>query len=592
MKNVSLALLLTLSFSSALIAEVTVEYTLSLERRHDNIIDVEMVVRGLPEQAPVLALPAWNNLYMIRDFGRLVRMVEGECEDGTGLKVRRMDKQTWKAATICPKSTVFRYSVLANTSGSFSAEINQDHAFIHPALVCLYLPAQLDVAHSIRFVDVPEAWDIATGLDLRDGEYRAVNYDHLIDSPFEISPFDFAEFREGDVLYQVAVHGREDEFEMRDLVGLIRPLVRYQGELMGGVPVKRYLFIYHVSERGAGGMEHRNSTTIGLSRDAVKRRLNSAAGVTAHEFFHLWNVKRIRPEVFDRMDWSKEVYTRALWFSEGTTSYYSLLTLLRAGVIDKKQFYDRVLEQIKRLQSRPGRFVQSVEQASLETWFGKYEDYLRPENSVSYYNKGSLVSMLLDLKIRHATENRRSLDDVVRRMEGDWSARGRGFAENGIQEAIEVVSGADFGQFFELYVSGTEELPYDEVFALAGWEFYEEVAEEVELGFSADFGGQGTLTVSTVVADSAADTAGLLEGDLVREIDGRVVTGELSEMLGGLEPGLGLRLRVLRGTDRLDIRVTPETKLIPRFELREIEDASELQLRIRKGLLTGKRGQE
>jgi predicted metalloprotease with PDZ domain len=254
-------------------------------------------------------------------------------------------------------------------------------------------------------------------------------------------------------------------------VNTLTAIVEYQTKLMGEAPFEEYLFLFHIGRRfGGGGMEHSNSTAISAASGTA------LDNVSAHEFFHLWNVKRIRPQSLEPVDRTREMFTPALWFAEGVTSTYAAYTLVRAGLWSKGEFLDDLGEQITMLQRRPARRWQSAEESSLTTWFDKYPLYERSEYSISYYNKGQLLGVGLDLVIRDATDNRASLDDVLRKLNEQYARQGRFYPDSeGIRTAAEEVirerrpgAAADLRLFFSRYVSGTDELPFAQWLSIAG----------------------------------------------------------------------------------------------------------------------------
>ena len=294
---------------------------------------------------------------------------------------------------------------------------------------------------------------------------------------------------------RVVYHGERVDHDA--LTRLLAQIVNYETTMMGGAPFPEYTFFLHVGPNyGGGGMEHANCTAISVDSFA------QLADVSAHEFFHLWNVKRIRPQTLEPLDHTREMYTRALWFAEGVTSTYAAYTLVRTGLWSHAQFLADLAKQINELESRPARAWQSAEESSLDTWLDKYSLYNRPEFSISYYNKGQLLGVALDILIRDATDNRASLDDVMRRMNQEYAERGRYYDDSaGIERAVEevvsdetvreakpgsapnAVPGAkpngepnaapgagstDFADFFRRYVSGTDEMPFADLLARAG----------------------------------------------------------------------------------------------------------------------------
>ncbi len=284
---------------------------------------------------------------------------------------------------------------------------------------------------------------------------HTANYDQIVDMPMEFSEFNVFQLSGVNPPVSVAVHG--ENYNKRELEEGLTKIVRYETQLMGGAPYDHYQFIFHIDPSGAGGggMEHANSTAIGATSSA------SAITTAAHEFFHLWNVKRIRPQSLEPIDYTKEMYTRSLWFAEGVTSTYAAYTEVRTGLWTPNQFYDDVAYQISELQDRPARQWQSVEESSLDAWLEKYPQYNQPEFSISYYNKGQLDGLLLDVLIRDATDNRKSLDDVMRSMNDNFAKKGHFYNDSAdIEATAENIAGVSFQDFFAKYVAGTDELPF------------------------------------------------------------------------------------------------------------------------------------
>lgn len=424
------------------------------------------------------ALPAWNALYQIRDFAERVRDVTATCgtEADASLEVQKIDKQDWKisSAQECtpPNSHnfVIRYSILWDSPGPFDSQLNNHHAFLNLAEILMYVPNRRDEDVSVQFTNLPEGWQTATALvpANRPNEYSASNYDSLVDAPVEAGLLDQFTFVSDGAPIHVVLDGK-DSARSR-LENYLRQITAYEMQLMGGAPFDSpdhgYTFMFHIGtagEVGGGGMEHRNSSAIagGSPEDC--------GAIAAHEFFHAWNVKRIQPQSLVPVDYAKEQYTRALWFAEGVTNTYESFALERTGLWSKEQFYKDLAGQIDVLQSRPARLWQSAEQSSLDAWFEGFTDYGDPSRSISYYNKGDILGALLDLAIRHATDNHKSLDDVMRLLDDDYAKRGKFYDDSdGIRRAVEEVSGKSFKDFFARYISGTQEIPYNDFLDLAG----------------------------------------------------------------------------------------------------------------------------
>ena len=257
---------------------------------------------------------------------------------------------------------------------------------------------------------------------------------------------------------------------MEKIVAALHKIVAAATSWMNDRPFDTYTFLYHFPHGPAGGgMEHAYSTAIELNADVMKQSLDSLTSVTAHEFFHLWNVKRIRPQTLEPVDYTKENYTRALWFSEGVTSTAEGTIQLRAGLLDEKQYLSRLGEEITELERRPAHLTQSAEESSLDAWLEGNGYYRRPERSISYYNKGELLGVMLDLAVREASHGQASLREVLQWMNANYAQKGRFFNDSeGVREAAEAVSHADLAAFFAKYVAGTEEIPWDDFLRSVG----------------------------------------------------------------------------------------------------------------------------
>ena len=350
-----------------------------------------------------------------------------------------------------------RYAIYWDSPGPFASQLNEEHAFINPAMVFMYVPDRRAESISLKLYDVPVGWQSATSLlALLETENRvnvttiqAPNYDAFADGPIEFGQFKFFRISGIDPPIDVAMHG--DGWKQVDVENTLRKICKYEIELMGGAPFDHYLFIFHIGKaaQGAGGgMEHANSTAINIGSEA------QLAGVSAHEFFHLWNVKRIRPASLEPIDYTREQYTRALWFAEGVTSTYGRYAQVRSGLWSKQDFYADLAQQINELESRPANKWQSAEQSSLDTWLDKYDYYNGPEFSVSYYTKGQVLGDLLDILIRDRTNNERSLDDVMRKMNENFAEKGKTYRDSlDVRLTAEEIAGGSFEDFFQKYVA-------------------------------------------------------------------------------------------------------------------------------------------
>lgn len=418
-------------------------------------------------------MPAWNALYQIRDFAYRVHSLVVLDANGTSRIPDELDKQTWLLCRCAsmnrrPASITFQYSVDWNDPGPFDSQLNEHLAFLNLAEVLMYEPDRRSEPVEVQFDDVPSDWKLIA--ELHPGpdpdSLVAPNYDALVDAPVEAGAFGEFDFDQDGAHFRIAIDGKG--YNRERLEDYLQRITGYELKLMGGPPFREYTFLLRLgspAEVGGGGMEHANSTAISAqSWDGLK-------DLCAHEFFHAWNVKRIRPRTFEPIDYAKEQYTRTLWFAEGVTSTYASYTLVRTGLWSKAEFYNDLASQITDLQSRPARTWQSAEDSSLDAWLEKYPAYNDPDRSISYYEKGQILGVLLDLAIRDATDNRKSLDDVMRFMNDEYAKRNRFYEDDGaIRSAVEKVAGKDCGDFFRRYVAGVDDIPYDSFLSVAGLE--------------------------------------------------------------------------------------------------------------------------
>ncbi len=466
-------------------SRATIQYEISLAHPEQHTFHIKMIVPNV-SSALTVQMPAWNALYEIRDFASHVMQVKAANETGP-LPIEKLDKQTWR---ITGSGTVtISYDTFWDEPGPFATQLNSEHAFINPAMILMYVPDRRSEEVNMNLADVPYGWLVGSPILLGTFQssrvvawaFATTTYDGLADSPFEVGTFEQLDLPGLSPRISVVIHGRMDkrqEFETK-----LAQICKYEISLMGGAPYEGYTFIFHVGENaGRGGMEHANATVISGQNE------NMLLSVSAHEFFHLWNVKRIRPASLEPVDYTKEQYTKSLWFAEGVTSTYERYTLLRSGLWNRNLFYTELGRQIGELEAHPANTWQSVEQSSLDTWFEKYPIYGNPDHSVSYYTKGSVLGVLLDLWIREQTNNAQSLDDMMRAMNEQFGETGQPYRDREDLEAVcSQTAKTSCKEFFDNYVSGTKPFPYDEYFAFAGLKIRRVVHTSPQMGSQTSF---------------------------------------------------------------------------------------------------------
>ena len=572
-----------LAFSSS--AGATIQYTVLLVHPERHLFHVTMAIPDVTDEV-IVRMPAWNALYQVRNFSSHVRQVEAFAGPRK-VFIEKTDKQTWR---IKGTGTIeIAYAAYWDESGPFATQLNSEHAFINPAMILLYVPERRSENVKLSFPSLPDNWKAATatsgGLEAAGGVrayfFEAPNYEGLADGPIEVGKFDEFQLTGISPEIRVVIHG--ENWRRKQVEEDLRRICRYELKLMDGAPFEHYTFILHFGKgAGGGGMEHANSTAIGAYSEEY------LPNVAAHEFFHLWNVKRIRPASLYPVDDTKEQYTRALWFAEGVTNTYASYTLVRSGIWSKEQFYGDLGEQITELEGRPANRWQSVEQSSLDAWLEKYPLYNQPEYSVSYYTKGQVLGDLLDILIRDRTGNGKSLDDVLRSLNTNFAKQGKTYRDSlDVELAAESVAGGSFEEFFAKYVAGADPFPYQQILGLAGLTLRTVEHRRPSLGFFVEHEANGPFVVGQVDPEGLAAMAGLRTGDVILSWNGGEVPKRADRWLQEQKPGDLLKLRVRREDKEIAIE----------FRLGEIKEtlclvgedahAGEKARHIREGILRG-----
>jgi predicted metalloprotease with PDZ domain len=540
-------------------------------------------------------LPVWNGLYQVRDFAKNVLEVKATSQSGEQLPLKQVDKTTWEFRPR-PGWVKVDYDIILDEAGPFGAQFNLHHAFFNLAELLMYPINGRDLPIALRFEEVPLGWGIATALPVLDVPVtqppgapgymlHADNYDRLVDSPCELGRFSEIDFEQDRARYRVVIDADSRDYDSRKLVDALKKITASETAWMNDRPFDSYLFIYHFPKGPAGGgMEHAYSTAIDHSADDLND-LREVESVSAHEFFHLWNVKRIRPQSLEPIDYTRENYTRALWFSEGVTTTVADLALLKAGLLQPEEYFQRISGAITNLQSRPAHSTQSAEESSLDTWLDKYASYHAPERSISYYNKGDLLGIMLDLKIRQDSQGRYSLRDLFQEMNRDYAKQGKLFPDSeGVRQEAEKLAGTDLQKFFAQYIAGTTELPYGDLLSTVGLSVGRELRSIADSGFRAARNFAGPLIIEDVYGDQAR-AAGLQEGDEIVTIDGHQPTRNLEQLFANATSGTKIHLTVVSKGVRKDVELTLGERSVETYRLRESPTATQDQLARRRAWL-------
>ena len=558
-----------------------------------HLFEVRLTVAAPAPEGQELALPAWiPGSYMIREFSRNIVQIRAEA-NGKSVALAKLDKHAWRAGPVDAALTVI-YEVYAWDLSVRAAHLDQTHGFFNGTSVCLRVIGQEHTPHLIdiqRPLDAAAAtWRVATAMPELGakrygfGTYLASNYDELIDHPVEMGDFALATFKAHGVPHDIVISGRVPNLDMArlqtDLKAICETQIAFFEPGTRRAPMERYVFLTLAVGDGYGGLEHRASTALICARaDLPSTAAPKSAeigdgylkflGLCSHEYFHTWNVKRIKPAAFAPYDLQNETYTPLLWLFEGFTSYYDDLMLVRSGIIGEAAYLKQLGKSIGSVLRGSGRTKQSVADSSFDAW-GKYyrQDENAPNAIVSYYGKGSLIALAFDLTIRDKSAGKKSLDDVMlalwQRFGRDfYPSVGRGVTEAEVEALFDEVSGLKLKPMFERYVRGTADLPLAKLYAPFGVKLVDE-RRSAKPSFDAGTGREGPDCKLTQVHEGgAAHRAGLSAGDILIALDGLRVGGALDAMLGRYKVGDTVEVHAFRRDELMAFQVKLQGEQVP-----------------------------
>lgn len=570
-----------------------IHYTLAAATPQNHLFEITLSIPCPDPAGQILRLPAWiPGSYLVRDFARHIVDIRAESA-GKKVRLEKIDKSAWRTEKVRGPLTVF-YRVYAYDLSVRGAYLDQTRGFFNGTSVFLAVEGQEDQPCRVT-LNKPEgeafaAWQVATGLTALHakanvfGDYLADNYGALIDHPVEMGCFAHYTFDACGVPHEVVIAGRHGVDHAR-LLRDMQKICTYQIELFGEpAPFNRYVFLVMATGSEYGGLEHRNSTALICSRDdlpqpgqdEVSAGYRRLLGLVSHEYFHSWNVKRLKPQVFAPYDLTQENYTRLLWAFEGITSYYDDLTLVRTGLISAETYLCELGKAWSAVLRNPGTEIQTLEEASFDAWIKYYrQDENSPNSLVSYYTKGAMVALLLDATIREASAGKFSLDDVMRAL---WQRYGKTFAtlgegvpENAWEVMAQEITGVDLRGFFNRALRQTRALPVKKILAYLGVDYQERAAQH-----SQDLGGEwhdhpkpapqglgirfkvepASARVTHVLAHSPAESAGIAAGDVLIALDDLRIDGDtLEQRLAELPAGQAIRLHLFRRDELMVLNV-------------------------------------
>ena len=503
-------------------------YRIDIADLHSHRFAVTMTITR-PTAVQRVSLPVWiPGSYLVREFAKHLQCLHAE-QSGKALSLKQLDKHTWQATCLPDQSLVLRYEVCALDNSVRAAWLDAHRGFFNGTSLCLQVAGQELLAHTLELVASPvtTSWSVATGLTATQvnkqgfGNYSAQDYDELVDCPVEMGAFWSGSFTACGVPHRFVVSGALPSFDGERLLADTKKICEAEIQFWHGSkksPHTEYVFMLNAVDDGYGGLEHRNSTALIANRRDLPRMGETKAsegyttllGLISHEYFHTWNVKRLRPAELASYDYTQENYTELLWFFEGFTSYYDDLLLRRANLIDDATYFKLLTKTFNQVDQAPGRLIQSVAEASFDAWVKYYrQDENTPNATISYYTKGALVALCFDLTLR--AEGKATLDDVMR---GLWSrCQGGPMAEADFAAVLQALGGRSFAKEIAAWVHSTRELPVKKLLTQFGVDLHDDPAQMAQkLGLRVSE-AQGTVTIKVVLRDGAAEKAGFSSND-------------------------------------------------------------------------------
>ncbi len=563
-----------------------VKYELSFPEPHTHYAEVKMIIEDWGTGDLDVKMPVWApGSYLVREFPKHVESFSCTGANGKSISSRKINKNTWRVTSGNHRSFQISYRVYAFELSVRTSFIDAEHAYLNGTSIFMYCDKLMQEPVSLKIFPFKDWKKISVALeqveDARAWHFKAANYDELVDAPFEIGNHVSFSFIAMGVPHEVAMFGAGNYNTARIKADFTK-IVEECTAVFGEHPCKRYVFIIHNLSSGGGGLEHANSTTLQTHRWSYGSESSYAdfLSLVAHEYFHLWNVKRLRPVPLGPFDYSNENYTELLWLAEGFTAYYDDLMLRRCGFISDTDYLQRIAGSMSYCSNVKGAAVQPLSESSLDAWIKFYRPNENSSNTtVSYYTKGSVVAALLDLEIISSTEGKKSLDDVMREMYALYFKKlNRPFTEKEFIAVVNKVTGKPMDDFFIKYVHDTVSLPLFEKISAVGLELKDLNAsgKTAWTGAGTNFAG-GKLTVTSVERNSPAWTAGLNVNDEIIAIDNYRSGDDLSKMLSMKKPGDEARFTIARNGILMDVLLTLKKSGAVKYVLEKTENPTASQ---------------
>ncbi|MBD2530657.1 M61 family metallopeptidase [Nostoc flagelliforme FACHB-838] len=560
----------------------TIHYLVAMSQPETHLFEVILHLVDYPSPLLDLKLPVWTpGSYLVREYAKNLQDFAVFTADKP-LPWRKISKNHWQVDKIGISELTVRYRIFANELSVRTNHLDATHGYFNGAALFFRIHGWENQPIRVTIVPPQPEWQVTTALPpvaQETNTFLAGDFDTLVDTPFEIGSHQLYKFEVLGKPHELAIWG-QGNFQAQQMIADIQKIIQVESQMFGGLPYERYVFLLHLFSQAFGGLEHKDSCSLIYQRFGFRAqdKYNRFIQLVAHEFFHLWNVKRIRPKALEVFDYDQENYTPSLWFCEGTTSYYDLLIPLRAGIYDVQWYLNNLSKEITRYEITPGRKVQPVSESSFDAWIKLYRPDANSGNSqISYYLKGEMVSLLLDLLIRSTHDNQRSLDDVMLKMWQQFGQPEIGYTPEQLQEVIESVAETDLTDFFKRYIDGTEDLPLNEYLEPFGLQLLAEQQEEPYLGVRINT-ENGREMIKFVETGSPAQAGGINAGDELLAIDGiKVTAGSLSDRLKDYQPNDTIQVAVFHQDVLRTSSITLASPRPTRYQVKPVEHPDSTQ---------------
>ena len=565
--------------------QTRIRFQISFTEPQAHYVDVRMEISSINQDQLELIMPVWApGSYLIREFSKNVEGFKAMAGEGP-VQHQKLRKNAWLVDTKNRSAITVFYRVYAFEVSVRTSFVDQSHAFLSPTGIFLYPEGMLNEASEIQILPCNNWKTVSTALENFNQNpycFYAPNFDVLYDSPLEVGNQHVFKFTAANVLHEVAMYGG-GMYDEEKLTSDFKKIIEEETLIFEENPNQRYVFIIHNFNQGGGGLEHCSSTVLGVSRTAyaAEKTYQDFLGLVSHEYFHLWNVKRLRPKALGPFDYQQENYTTSLWIAEGFTAYYDNLILRRANLISAETYLKLIAADITTVENTPGRKTQTVTEASFDAWIKFYRpNENTPNTTVSYYVKGSLIALCLDLLIIHQTQNQYNLDEVMKRMYNQfYKTENRGYTEAEFKTALEEVAGSNLNHIYDHYINGLDDLDYNHYLGYAGLRLKVSVPEakpQPVIGITTSF-TTGKLVVTQIERGTAAWQAGINVNDELLAINGNRIV-DLEKSLQFLLPGDTVDLTLVRDGRLLQLPVTLQKQHKIKYQIEEIAEPTYLQI--------------